>query len=134
MASVGIIETRNVSRWQFSNEIMLSLILKAKQNSRDQYEIGSRCQQEVEVDAEKKDDLKGSREETEYEDEEEDDSYSLHNSPRSLYANVGDELKESRRNCFSCKRPPPPSPRNLPGIRRQDSLHNSSQGTILGGK
>ncbi|TRZ15087.1 hypothetical protein HGM15179_012016 [Zosterops borbonicus] len=98
-----------------------------KQNSRDQYEIESRCQQEVEVDAEKKDDLKGSREETEYEDEEEDDSYSLHNSPRSLYANVGDELKESRRNCFFCKRPPPPPPRNLPGIRRQDSLHNSSQ-------
>uniref|UniRef100_A0A8D2P6U4 B cell scaffold protein with ankyrin repeats 1 n=1 Tax=Zosterops lateralis melanops TaxID=1220523 RepID=A0A8D2P6U4_ZOSLA len=114
VASVGIIETRNVSRWQFSNEIMLSLILKAKQNSRDQYEIGSRCQQEVEVDAEKKDDLKDSREETEYEDEEEDDSYSLQNSPGSLYANVGDELKESRRNCFFCKRPPPPPPRNLP--------------------
>uniref|UniRef100_A0A8C3QMC7 B cell scaffold protein with ankyrin repeats 1 n=1 Tax=Cyanoderma ruficeps TaxID=181631 RepID=A0A8C3QMC7_9PASS len=80
--------------WQFSNDIMLSLILKAKQNSRDQYEIGSRCQQEAEVDAEKKDDLKDSREETEYEDEEEEDSYSLHNSPGSLYVNVGKELKE----------------------------------------
>uniref|UniRef100_A0A8C3QMD4 B-cell scaffold protein with ankyrin repeats n=1 Tax=Cyanoderma ruficeps TaxID=181631 RepID=A0A8C3QMD4_9PASS len=92
--SVRILETRNASRWQFSNDIMLSLILKAKQNSRDQYEIGSRCQQEAEVDAEKKDDLKDSREETEYEDEEEEDSYSLHNSPGSLYVNVGKELKE----------------------------------------
>ncbi|XP_066042404.1 B-cell scaffold protein with ankyrin repeats [Chamaea fasciata] len=125
--AVGILETRNASRWQFSNEIMLSLILKAKQNSRDQYEIGSRCQQEVEVDVEKKDDLKDRSEETEYEDEEEEDSYSLHNSPASLYANVGDELKESRRDCFFCKRPPPPPPRNLPGIQRQDDLHNSSQ-------
>ncbi|XP_066173970.1 B-cell scaffold protein with ankyrin repeats [Sylvia atricapilla] len=99
----------------------------AKQNSRDQYEIGSRCQQEVEVDAEKKDDLKDSREETEYEDEEEEDSYSLHNSPASLYANVGDELQESRRDCFYCKRPPPPPPRNLPGIQRQDDLRYSSR-------
>ncbi|KAM4900770.1 B-cell scaffold protein with ankyrin repeats [Sylvia borin] len=99
----------------------------AKQNSRDQYEIGSRCQQEVDVDAEKKDVLKDSREETEYEDEEEEDSYSLHNSPASLYANVGDELKERRRDCFYCKRPPPPPPRNLPGIQRQDDLRNSSQ-------
>lgn len=113
---------------------MLSLILKAKQNSRDQYEIGSRCQQEVEVDAEKKDDLKDSREETEYEDEEEEDSYSLHNSPGSLYVNVGKELKESRSSSFFCKRPPPPPPRNLPGIQTQDNLHNSSQGRILGGK
>ncbi|RLW09034.1 hypothetical protein DV515_00002549 [Chloebia gouldiae] len=96
----------------------------AKQNSRDQYAIGSRCQQEVEVDEEKKDDLKDSREETEYENEEEEDSYSLHNSPGRLYANVGDELKESRRDCFFCKRPPP---QNLPGIQRQDNLHNSSQ-------
>uniref|UniRef100_A0A8C3TMR1 B cell scaffold protein with ankyrin repeats 1 n=1 Tax=Catharus ustulatus TaxID=91951 RepID=A0A8C3TMR1_CATUS len=98
----------------------------AKQNSRDQYAIGSRCQQEVEVDEEKRDDLKDSREETGSEDEEED-SYSLHNSPSSLYANVGDELKESRRDCFFCKRPPPPPPRNLPGIQRKDNLHNSSQ-------
>lgn len=112
---------------------MLSLILKAKQNSRDQYAIGSRCQQEVEVDEEKRDDLKDSREETGSEDEEED-SYSLHNSPSRLYANVGDELKESRRDCFFCKRPPPPPPRNLPGIQRRDNLHNSSQGTMLGGK
>uniref|UniRef100_A0A8C3QMS6 B cell scaffold protein with ankyrin repeats 1 n=1 Tax=Cyanoderma ruficeps TaxID=181631 RepID=A0A8C3QMS6_9PASS len=99
----------------------------AKQNSRDQYEIGSRCQQEAEVDAEKKDDLKDSREETEYEDEEEEDSYSLHNSPGSLYVNVGKELKESRRDFFCCKRPPPPPLRNLPSIQRQDDLHNSSQ-------
>uniref|UniRef100_H0YZE3 B-cell scaffold protein with ankyrin repeats n=1 Tax=Taeniopygia guttata TaxID=59729 RepID=H0YZE3_TAEGU len=104
----------------------------AKQNSRDQYAIGLRCQQEeVEVDEEKKDDLKDSREETEYENEEEEDSYSLHNSPRRLYANVGDELKESRRDCFFCKRPPPPPPRNLPGIQRQDNLHNSSQERIF---
>uniref|UniRef100_A0A8C3QMS1 B-cell scaffold protein with ankyrin repeats n=1 Tax=Cyanoderma ruficeps TaxID=181631 RepID=A0A8C3QMS1_9PASS len=88
--------------------------LRSKQNSRDQYEIGSRCQQEAEVDAEKKDDLKDSREETEYEDEEEEDSYSLHNSPGSLYVNVGKELKESRRDFFCCKRPPPPPLRNLP--------------------
>lgn len=113
---------------------MLSLILKAKLNSRDQYEIGSRCQQEIEVDADKKDDLKDSREETEYEDEEEEDSYSLQNSPGSLYANVRDELKECRRDCFFCKRPPPPPPRNLPGLQRQDNLHNSAQGMILGGK
>ncbi|XP_004174926.5 B-cell scaffold protein with ankyrin repeats [Taeniopygia guttata] len=100
----------------------------AKQNSRDQYAIGLRCQQEeVEVDEEKKDDLKYSREETEYENEEEEDSYNLLNSPGRLYANVGDELKESRRDCFFCKRPPPPPPRNLPGIQRQDNLHNSSQ-------
>ncbi|XP_039921775.1 B-cell scaffold protein with ankyrin repeats isoform X2 [Hirundo rustica] len=98
----------------------------ATQNPRDQYAVGSRCQQGVKVDVEKKDDLKDSREETEYEDEEEEDSYSLHNSPGSLYANVGDELKESRRDCFFCKRPPPPPPRNLPGIQRQDDLHNSS--------
>uniref|UniRef100_A0A8C3MZZ0 B-cell scaffold protein with ankyrin repeats n=1 Tax=Geospiza parvula TaxID=87175 RepID=A0A8C3MZZ0_GEOPR len=104
VASVGILETRSASRWQFLNEIMLSLILKAKQNSRDQYAVGSRCQQEVEVDEEKKDDLKDSREETEDEDEEEEDSYSYHNSPGSLYVNVRHELKESRRDCFFCKR------------------------------
>ncbi|KAM7052265.1 B-cell scaffold protein with ankyrin repeats isoform 2-T2 [Acridotheres tristis] len=98
-----------------------------KQNSRDPYSVGSRCQQEVKVDEEKKDDLKDSREETESEDEEEEDSYSLHNSPGNLYASIGDELKESRRDCFFCKRPPPPPPRNLPGIQRQDNLHNSSQ-------
>ncbi|XP_059700166.1 B-cell scaffold protein with ankyrin repeats isoform X2 [Haemorhous mexicanus] len=98
----------------------------AKQNSRDQYAVGLRCQQEVEVDEEKKDDLKDSREETEDEDEEED-SYSHHNSPGSLYVNVRDELKESRRDCFFCKRPPCPPPRNLPGIQRQDNLQNSSQ-------
>ncbi|XP_056346754.1 B-cell scaffold protein with ankyrin repeats [Oenanthe melanoleuca] len=98
----------------------------AKQNSRDQYAVGSRCQQEVEAD-EEKDDLKDSREETDSEDEEEEDSYSLHNSPGSLYVNVRNELKESRRDCFVCKRPPPPPPRNLPGIQRQDSLHNSLQ-------
>ncbi|XP_033369534.1 B-cell scaffold protein with ankyrin repeats isoform X3 [Parus major] len=99
----------------------------AKQNSRDQYAVGLKCQQEVKVDEEKKNDLKDSREETEYENEEEEDSYSIHNSPGSLYANVGDELKESRRDCFFCKRPPPPPPRNLPGVQRQDNLHNSLQ-------
>ncbi|NXC86385.1 BANK1 protein, partial [Cercotrichas coryphoeus] len=110
-------------------ELMLGSVTPpamAKQNSRDQYAVGSRCQQEVEVDKEKKDDLKDSREETESEDEEEEDSYSLHNSPGSLYANIGNELRE-RRDCFVCKRPPPPPPRNLPGIQRQDNLHNSSQ-------
>uniref|UniRef100_A0A8C3TLB3 B-cell scaffold protein with ankyrin repeats n=1 Tax=Catharus ustulatus TaxID=91951 RepID=A0A8C3TLB3_CATUS len=101
----------------------ISSTTRAKQNSRDQYAIGSRCQQEVEVDEEKRDDLKDSREETGSEDEEED-SYSLHNSPSSLYANVGDELKESRRDCFFCKRPPPPPPRNLPGIQRKDNLNS----------
>ncbi|XP_074397211.1 B-cell scaffold protein with ankyrin repeats isoform X1 [Zonotrichia albicollis] len=99
----------------------------AKQSSRDQYAVGLRCQQEFEVDEEKKDDLKDSREETEDEDEEEEDSYSHHNSPGSLYVNVRDELKESRRDCFFCKRPPPPPPRNLPGIQRQYNLQNSSQ-------
>uniref|UniRef100_A0A8C3MXT5 B-cell scaffold protein with ankyrin repeats n=1 Tax=Geospiza parvula TaxID=87175 RepID=A0A8C3MXT5_GEOPR len=100
----------------------------SKQNSRDQYAVGSRCQQEVEVDEEKKDDLKDSREETEDEDEEEEDSYSYHNSPGSLYVNVRHELKESRRDCFFCKRPPPPPPQNLPGIQRQDNLSKREWG------
>ncbi|XP_018782361.3 B-cell scaffold protein with ankyrin repeats [Serinus canaria] len=110
-------------------ELMLGLEAPpagAKQNSRDEYTVGLRCQQGVEVDEEKKDDLKDSREETEDGDEEED-SYSHHNSPGSLYVNVRDELKESRRDCFFCKRPPCPPPRNLPGIQRQDNLQNSSQ-------
>uniref|UniRef100_A0A8C5IKP4 B-cell scaffold protein with ankyrin repeats n=1 Tax=Junco hyemalis TaxID=40217 RepID=A0A8C5IKP4_JUNHY len=101
------------------------LIQELSQSSRDQYAVGLRCQQEFEVDEEKKDDLKDSREETEDEDEEEEDSYSHHNSPGSLYVNVRDELKESRRDCFFCKRPPPPPPRNLPGIQRQDNLEQS---------
>ncbi|XP_077639086.1 B-cell scaffold protein with ankyrin repeats [Lonchura striata] len=123
------VEDSNTSELMLGSEAPPAV---AKQNSRDQYAIGSRCQQqEVEVDEEKKDDPKDSREETEYENEEEEDSYSLHNSPGRLYANVGYELKESRRDCFFCKRPPPPPPRNLPGIQRQDNLHNSSQERIF---
>uniref|UniRef100_A0A672U503 B-cell scaffold protein with ankyrin repeats n=1 Tax=Strigops habroptila TaxID=2489341 RepID=A0A672U503_STRHB len=116
----GNLERGNVSRWQILNEIMHSLALKAKQNPGDQYGIGSRCQQEAEVGEEKKDNVEDSREETEHEDQEEEDSYSFHNSPDNLYATIPDDLKENRRDCFLCKRPPPPPPRNLPGIPRQD--------------
>uniref|UniRef100_A0A8C8AG76 B-cell scaffold protein with ankyrin repeats n=1 Tax=Otus sunia TaxID=257818 RepID=A0A8C8AG76_9STRI len=122
VASVGILETGNVSRWQILNEIMHSSALKAKQNPGDQYGIGSRCQQEAEVDDDKEDDVEDSREETEHEDQEED-SYSFRNSPDNLYASIPDDLKENRRDHFSCKRPPPPPPRNLPGILRQDDLN-----------
>uniref|UniRef100_A0A8C8AMQ6 B cell scaffold protein with ankyrin repeats 1 n=1 Tax=Otus sunia TaxID=257818 RepID=A0A8C8AMQ6_9STRI len=115
VASVGILETGNVSRWQILNEIMHSSALKAKQNPGDQYGIGSRCQQEAEVDDDKEDDVEDSREETEHEDQEED-SYSFRNSPDNLYASIPDDLKENRRDHFSCKRPPPPPPRNLPVV------------------
>ncbi|KAF1486769.1 hypothetical protein FQV18_0002833, partial [Eudyptula minor novaehollandiae] len=98
-----------------------------KQNLGDQYGIGSRCQQEAEADEEKKDDVEDSREETEHEDQEEEDSYSFHNSPDNLYASIPDDLRENRRDGFYCKRPPLPPPRNLPGIQRQDNLHNLSQ-------
>ncbi|KAF1499088.1 hypothetical protein FQV19_0013467, partial [Eudyptula minor] len=98
-----------------------------KQNLGDQYGIGSRCQQEAEADEEKKDDVEDSREETEHEDQEEEDSYSFHNSPDNLYASIPDDLRENRRDGFYCKRPPLPPPRNLPGILRQDNLHNLSQ-------
>ncbi|NWW54705.1 BANK1 protein, partial [Pedionomus torquatus] len=94
-------------------------------NPGDQYGIGSRCHQEAEVEDEKKDDVEDSREETEHEDQE--DSYSFHNSPDNLYASIPDDLKDNRRGCFVCKRPPPPPPRNLPGILKQDNLHNLSQ-------
>uniref|UniRef100_A0A8C8E6M1 B-cell scaffold protein with ankyrin repeats n=1 Tax=Otus sunia TaxID=257818 RepID=A0A8C8E6M1_9STRI len=107
------LSVRNVSRWQILNEIMHSSALKAKQNPGDQYGIGSRCQQEAEVDDDKEDDVEDSREETEHEDQEED-SYSFRNSPDNLYASIPDDLKENRRDHFSCKRPPPPPPRNLP--------------------
>uniref|UniRef100_A0A8C0EX46 B-cell scaffold protein with ankyrin repeats n=1 Tax=Bubo bubo TaxID=30461 RepID=A0A8C0EX46_BUBBB len=115
------LSVRNVSRWQILNEIMHSSALKAKQNPGDQYGIGSRCQQEAEVDDDKEDDVQDSREETEHDDQEED-SYSFRNSPDNLYASIPDDLKENRRDHFSCKRPPPPPPRNLPGILRQDDL------------
>ncbi|NXY70754.1 BANK1 protein, partial [Glareola pratincola] len=98
-----------------------------KQNPGDQYGFGSRCQQEAEVEEEKNDDVEDSREETEHEDQEGEDSYSFHNSPDNLYASIPDDLKENRRGCFFCKRPPPPPPQNLPGILRQDNLHNLSQ-------
>ncbi|NXF93545.1 BANK1 protein, partial [Eubucco bourcierii] len=98
-----------------------------KQNLRDQYGTGSRCQREAEEDEEKEEDPEGCREETEYEDAEEGDSYSLHNSPGSLYASILDNLEENRRSCFFFKRPPPPPPQNLPGILRQDNLHSLSQ-------
>lgn len=130
---MGILETGNVSRWQILNAIMHSLALKAKQNPGDQYEIESRCQQEAEVDEEKKDDVEDSRKETEHEDQEEQDLYSFHNSPDGLYASIPDDLQENRSSFFG-KRPPPPPPRNLPGILNQDDLHSLSQGMILGGK
>uniref|UniRef100_A0A8D2MEW6 B-cell scaffold protein with ankyrin repeats n=1 Tax=Zonotrichia albicollis TaxID=44394 RepID=A0A8D2MEW6_ZONAL len=129
-----LIQELSVSPCAFYTSSTTRGLRYSKQSSRDQYAVGLRCQQEFEVDEEKKDDLKDSREETEDEDEEEEDSYSHHNSPGSLYVNVRDELKESRRDCFFCKRPPPPPPRNLPGIQRQYNLQNSSQGTILGEK
>uniref|UniRef100_A0A8B9EXX5 B-cell scaffold protein with ankyrin repeats n=1 Tax=Amazona collaria TaxID=241587 RepID=A0A8B9EXX5_9PSIT len=92
----------------------------SKQNPGDQYGIDSRCQQEAEVGEEKKDDVEDSRE-TEHEDQEED-LYSFHNRPDNLYASIPDDLTENRRNCFFCKRLPPPPPRNLPGILGQDDL------------
>ncbi|XP_030348711.1 B-cell scaffold protein with ankyrin repeats [Strigops habroptila] len=104
------------------SETQAAMTLKAKQNPGDQYGIGSRCQQEAEVGEEKKDNVEDSREETEHEDQEEEDSYSFHNSPDNLYATIPDDLKENRRDCFLCKRPPPPPPRNLPGIPRQDDV------------
>ncbi|XP_065490211.1 B-cell scaffold protein with ankyrin repeats isoform X2 [Caloenas nicobarica] len=97
-----------------------------KQNPGDQYEIESSCQQEAQVDEEKKDYVEDSREETEHEDQEEQYLYSFHNSPDDLYASIPDDLEENRRSFF-CKRPPPPLPRNLPGILNQDDLHNLSQ-------
>ncbi|XP_074003888.1 B-cell scaffold protein with ankyrin repeats [Numenius arquata] len=108
------------------SETQPAVTLKAKQNPGDQYGIGSRCHQEAEVEEEKKDDVGDSRKETEHEDQEED-SYSFHNSPDNLYASIPDDLEENRSSCFICKRPPPPPPRNLPGILRQDNLHNLSQ-------
>ncbi|XP_076192928.1 B-cell scaffold protein with ankyrin repeats isoform X2 [Aptenodytes patagonicus] len=109
------------------SETQPAVTLKAKQNPGDQYGIGSRCQQEAEADEEKKDDVEDSREETEHEDQEEEDSYSFHNSPDNLYASIPDDLRENRRDGFFCKRPPLPPPQNLPGILRQDNLHNLSQ-------
>ncbi|XP_042664332.1 B-cell scaffold protein with ankyrin repeats isoform X4 [Tyto alba] len=107
------------------SETQPAMTLKTKQNPGDQYGIGSRCQQEAEVDDDEKDDVEDSREETEREDQEED-SYSFHSSPDNLYASVPDDIEENR--CyFFCKRPPPPPPRNLPGILRQDNLHSLSQ-------
>lgn len=131
LASAEILETGKVSRWQILNEIIHSFALKAKQKPGDQYEIVSGCQQ---MEEEKKDDVEDSREDIEHEDQEEEDSYSFHNSPDNLYASIPDDLEENRRDFFFCKRPPPPPPRNLPGILRQDNLHNLSQGTVLGGK
>ncbi|XP_075607636.1 B-cell scaffold protein with ankyrin repeats isoform X1 [Balearica regulorum gibbericeps] len=109
------------------SETQPAMTLKAKQSRRDQYGIRSRCQQEAEVDEGKKDDVEDSREETEHEDQEEEDSCSFQNSPDNLYASIPDYLEENGRGCFFCKRPPPPPPRNLPGILRQDDLHNLSQ-------
>ncbi|KAM4674512.1 B-cell scaffold protein with ankyrin repeats [Amazona ochrocephala] len=102
------------------SETQPAMTLKAKQNPGDQYGIDSRCQQEAEVGEEKKDDVEDSRE-TEHEDQEED-LYSFRNRPDNLYASIPDDLTENRRNCFFCKRLPPPPPRNLPGILGQDDL------------
>ncbi|KAM6313335.1 B-cell scaffold protein with ankyrin repeats [Aegotheles albertisi] len=104
------------------SETQPAMTLKAKPNPGDHYGIGSRCQQEAEVDEENKDDVEDSIKETENEDQAEEDSYSHDN----LYASIPDDL-ENRRDCFFCKRPPPPPPRNLPGILKQDDLHNLSQ-------
>uniref|UniRef100_A0A8C6IVB5 B-cell scaffold protein with ankyrin repeats n=1 Tax=Melopsittacus undulatus TaxID=13146 RepID=A0A8C6IVB5_MELUD len=41
-------------------------------------------------------------------------SLSFHSHPDNLYASIPDDLKENRRDCFFCKRPPPPPARNLP--------------------
>ncbi|KAM6429746.1 B-cell scaffold protein with ankyrin repeats [Rhynochetos jubatus] len=98
------------------SETQPAVTLKAKQNPGDQYGIGSRCQQEAEVD-----------EKTEHEDQEEEDSYSCCNSPDNLYASIPDDLDDDRRDCFVCKRPPPPPPRNLPGILKQDNRHSFSR-------
>ncbi|XP_055652532.1 B-cell scaffold protein with ankyrin repeats isoform X1 [Falco peregrinus] len=110
-----------------ASETQRAVTLKATQNPGDQCGLGSRCQQEAEMDEGKKDDVEDSRKETEHEDQEEEDSYSFHNSPDNLYASIPDDLKENRRGCFSCKGPPPPPPQNLPGILRQDDLHNLAQ-------
>ncbi|NXI62682.1 BANK1 protein, partial [Anseranas semipalmata] len=99
-----------------------------KQNPGDQYGIGSKCQQEAEVDIEDKDDVEDSREETKDEDqEEEEDTYTVVNSPDNLYASIPDDSEETGRVCFFYKRPPPPPPRNLPGTLKRDELHNLSQ-------
>uniref|UniRef100_A0A8C4XRV5 B-cell scaffold protein with ankyrin repeats n=1 Tax=Falco tinnunculus TaxID=100819 RepID=A0A8C4XRV5_FALTI len=42
-----------------------------------------------------------SRKETKHEDQEEEDSYSFHNSPDNLYASIPDDLKENRRVLIS---------------------------------
>ncbi|XP_025965308.2 B-cell scaffold protein with ankyrin repeats isoform X2 [Dromaius novaehollandiae] len=121
------------------SETQPAITLKAKQNPGDQHEIGSRCQREAEVDEENKDevdeenkdDVEDSGEETEAEHEEDkvgEDSYSFEDNPDSLYANICDvDPEENRRDCFFCKRPPLPPPRNLPGTLRQHDLHNLSQ-------
>ncbi|XP_064004469.1 B-cell scaffold protein with ankyrin repeats isoform X2 [Pogoniulus pusillus] len=99
----------------------------AKQHLGDGYGTGPRCQREAEVDEEQKDDAEDSREETNYEDAEEEDLYSSQHSPGGLHASTLDTLQENRRACFFFKRPPPPPPQNLPGSLRQDNLHSLSQ-------
>uniref|UniRef100_A0A8B9I644 B-cell scaffold protein with ankyrin repeats n=1 Tax=Anser brachyrhynchus TaxID=132585 RepID=A0A8B9I644_9AVES len=131
IASVGILETGNVSRWQILNGIMHSLALNAKLNLGDQYGIGSRCQQIAEVDEEEEDDVEDSREETKDEDREGEDTYTLVNSPNNLYASIPDDSVKTRRDLFFYKRPPPPPPRNLPGTVRQDELSDREYGDGL---
>ncbi|XP_021251733.1 B-cell scaffold protein with ankyrin repeats isoform X1 [Numida meleagris] len=94
-----------------------------EQNPGGEHGIGSKCQQEAEVDKEEKDDVEDSGEETE-----EEDSYTFVNSPDNLYASIPEcDYEENSREYFSYKGPPPPPPRNLPGTLRQDELHHLSQ-------
>lgn len=109
---------------------MHSLTLQVEQNPGDQDGIGSKCQQEAEMDKEEKCGVEDSGEETE-----EEDSYTFVNSPDNLYASIPDcDYEENSRECFFYKKPPPPPPRNLPGTLRQVELHHLSQGIISGGK
>uniref|UniRef100_A0A8C0BPE9 B cell scaffold protein with ankyrin repeats 1 n=1 Tax=Buteo japonicus TaxID=224669 RepID=A0A8C0BPE9_9AVES len=134
VASVGILETGNVSRWQILNKIMHSSALKAKQNPGDQYGIGSRCQQEAEADEEKKDDVEDSREETEHEDQEEEDSYNSEEEHPYTFMNVdesvydfilAEEEEEEKRQelrSFIMNRPPAPAPRPMCSPIREENI------------
>ncbi|XP_052537512.1 B-cell scaffold protein with ankyrin repeats isoform X2 [Tympanuchus pallidicinctus] len=94
-----------------------------EQNPGDQHGIGSKCQQEAEVDKKEKGGVEHSAEETE-----EEDSYTFVNSPDNLYASIPDcDYEANSRECFLSKKPPPPPPRNLPGTLRQDEPHQLSQ-------
>ncbi|KAM6132729.1 LOW QUALITY PROTEIN: B-cell scaffold protein with ankyrin repeats [Pterocles gutturalis] len=105
------------------SETQPAMTLKAKQNPGD-HGVGSRCQQEVEV-GDGKDDIEDNREETEYEDQEEEDSYSFHSSPDNLYASIAGDLEENRRDGFVCMRPPPSPSKSA--LYPQTRLHDLFQ-------